>query len=340
MTTIAHYNLLDRIGEGGLGEVYRARDTKVGRTVALKVVGEAIAGDPAARAQLQERAAAASALSHPNIATLFDVGEADGRFYLAYEFVAGRMLREEMAGAAINPRRALDLAVQMADGVAEAHAHGIVHGDLRPDTIMVTAKGSAKVLDFGLAAWTHGGALRAQAARDPDGLPASAASVLAYLSPEQAIGGAVDPRTDVFSLGVITYEMLTGRNPFAAAEASTAVMNVIQAKVPPASQTNADVPVEVDETLARALTRDIESRQQSAAALSAELRSVAAVLDVRAGDTVEPAVLVAQDVRPGESTVLMPLDESPDRAATTLLAGALAAGAAAAAIVWWWLSHH
>jgi len=325
MPTIAHYNLLEPIGEGGIGEVFRARDTKVGRTVALKRVSQSIAATPERLEHFLQDARAAASLSHPNIATLFDVGEADGEHYLAYEFAAGRSLRDECGGAPMNPRRALDLAVQIADGVSDAHARGIIHGDLRPDTIMVTGKGSAKVLDFGLAPWTRGGVIRSRAAQAPDGLPADAVSILAYLSPEQAIGGAVDPRTDVFSLGTITYEMLTGRNPFAAAMPSETVVNVIQAKAVLASEANPAVPKEVDSILARALTPDLSQRQQSAAAFAAELRSVAAMLDVRTGDSVH-------------ASALLPIDDTPDRNAAGLLVGALAAAAAAAAAVWWWLS--
>lgn len=324
-TPIAHYNILDRMGEGGIGQVYRARDTKVGRTVALKIVSPAIAGDPARLRRLLDAVSAALALSHPNIATLWDAGEADGFHYLAYEFAAGRRLRDESAGVPMNPRRALDLAVQIADGVADAHSHGVIHGDLRPDTIVVTTKGSAKILDFGLAPWTNGGALRSRAARSPADLPADAVSVLAYLSPEQALGDAVDQRTDVFSLGTLTYELLTGRNPFAAASAADTIMNVIQGPIPPPSQVNAAVPKDLDAVIARALTRDLSQRQQSAAALAAELRTVAAVLDVRSGDVHEPSAL-------------LPIDESPDRQAAGLLTGALIAAAAAAAIVWWFLT--
>ena len=324
-TPIAHYNILDRMGEGGIGQVYRARDTKVGRTVALKIVSPAIAGDPARLRRLLDAVSAALALSHPNIATLWDAGEADGFHYLAYEFAAGRRLRDESAGVPMNPRRALDLAVQIADGVADAHSHGVIHGDLRPDTVVVTTKGSAKILDFGLAPWTNGGALRSRAARSPADLPADAVSVLAYLSPEQALGDAVDQRTDVFSLGTLTYELLTGRNPFAAASAADTIMNVIQGPIPPPSQVNAAVPKDLDAVIARALTRDLSQRQQSAAALAAELRTVAAVLDVRSGDVHEPSAL-------------LPIDESPDRQAAGLLTGALIAAAAAAAIVWWFLT--
>jgi serine/threonine protein kinase len=322
---IAHYNILDRLGEGGIGEVFRARDTKVGRTVALKVLSPAIAGDENRLRRLLEAASAALALSHPNIATLWDLGEADGFHYLAYEFAAGRRLREESSGVAMNPRRALDLAVQIADGVADAHSHGIIHGDLRPDTIVVTTKGSAKILDFGVAPWTHGGALRSRAARSADDLTADTVPVLAYLSPEQALGDAVDQRTDVFTLGTLTYELVTGRNPFAAATASATIVNVIQGAVPPPSQTNPAVPKDLDAVIARALTRDLGERQQSAAALAAELRSVAAVLDVRSGDVHQPSAMI-------------PIDETPDRQAAGLLAGALIAAAAAAAVVWWLLS--
>jgi serine/threonine protein kinase len=322
---IAHYNILDRLGEGGIGEVYRARDTKVGRTVALKLISPAIAGDPSRLQRLLESATAAAALSHPNIATLWDIGQSDGFHYLAYEFAAGPRLRDEAGGAPMNPRRALDLAVQIADGVADGHSHGVIHGDLRPDTIVVTSKGSAKILDFGMAPWTAGGQLRGRAARSADTLPADTVSVLAYLSPEQALGSAVDTRTDVFSLGTLTYELVTGRNPFAAATAAETIVNVIQGAVPPPSQANPAVPKDLDAVIARALTRDLGQRQQSAAALAAELRSVAAMLDVRSGDVHEPSAL-------------LPIDESPDRQAAGLLTGALIAAAAAAALVWWFLS--
>jgi serine/threonine protein kinase len=323
-TSIAHYNLLDQIGTGGIGDVFRARDAKVGRTVALKIVSPSIASDPVRLNELLEDAHLAAALSHPNIATLWDVGEADGHHYLAYEFAAGRRLKEEAGGAPMNPRRALDLAVQIADGVAEGHSNGVIHGDLRPDTITVTAKGNAKILDFGLAQWTSGGALRRQAAQSTDGLPGEAVRVLAYMSPEQAIGNVVDPRTDVFSLGTITYELVTGKNPFAALTPAATLMNITRGTVPPASAVNTAVPKELDALLSRALTRDLEQRQQSAAALAAELRSVAAMLDVRTGDTTQPSAL-------------LPIDDTPDRQAAGMLTGALIAAAAAAALLFWLL---
>jgi len=326
MDAIAHYNVIEPIGTDGIGEMFRARDTKVGRTVALKIVGPQLAADPATLARLLEDAALAARLSHPNVATLWEFGEADGRTYLAYEFAAGRRLSDEAGGTAMPLRRALELAVQIADGVAEAHSLGVIHGDLRPDTIIVTAKGSAKILDFGMTQWTRGGAMRSAAGRDLDGLPADSANILGYLSPEQAIGSAVDVRTDVFSLGAITYELVTGRNPFVAATPSATVMNVMKAQPAPASDVNPAVPKELDGILARALAPDIAQRQQSTAAFAAELRSVASMLDVQTGD--------AQT-----STELLPIDDKPDRQAAGLLVGALIAAAVAAGAVWWVLTH-
>lgn len=323
--TIAHYNLLERLGEGGLGEVHRARDTKAGRTVALKVVSPGIVADPPRLARLLEDAAAAARLSHPNIATLWDVGEADGVHYLAYEFAAGHRLREESGGAPMNPRRALDLAVQIADGVADAHAQGVIHGDLRPDTIVVTGKGNAKILDFGMAPWTRGGLARTRAAESPDALPPEAIRIVSYMSPEEAIGTAVDGRTDVFAIGTLTYEMVTGQNPFATGTASDTVVNLIKGEIIPPSQVNPLVPPELDAIVTKALSPDIGHRQQSAAALAAELRSVAAILDVRAGDTIE-------------TSATLQLDERPDRNSAGLLAGSLIVAALAAAAVWYWLS--
>lgn len=297
--TVAHYNLLELRGEGGLGPVYRARDTKYGRTVALKLVPAARFDDAGARARFFEDARAAATLSHPNIATLFDVGEHDGGAYLAYEYVTGVSAHGEMAGRPVAARRAVDLAVQLADALADGHAAGVVHGDVRPDTIVITPKGSAKLLEFGLSAWTRGGRIRAAAAAHADRLGPDALPVVGFLSPEQALGGPVDHRTDVFSLGIVLYELLTGRHPFAGGGVAATIMNVIQATPPAASSARPDVPKDLDAILARALAKDLDVRQQSAASLSAELRSLGAVLDVRAGDTAPQELIPIDDERSG-----------------------------------------
>jgi serine/threonine-protein kinase len=314
---IAHYNPLERIGQGALGDVYRARDTKLGRTVALKLVPGAAFPDEAARETFLEDARAAATLSHPNIATLFDVAEHDGGYYLAYEFASGVTLRQEISGRPTNPRRAVELAVQIADALADGHSNGVLHGDLRPDTIFVTQKGSAKVLDFGMSRWTRGGKTRARAATDPESLGPDTVGIVGYMSPEQALGGSVDPRSDVFSLGVVLYEMLTGRNPFSAPSAAQTVVNVTSLAVP-SSHAAADASADLDAILARAMAKPIDKRHQSAASFSAELRSVGAILDVRAGDA-----------SPGD---LLPLEDDGGPAKWWLAAAGLAVGAG---VLWW-----
>ncbi|MFL6281166.1 MAG: serine/threonine-protein kinase [Vicinamibacterales bacterium] len=317
MTAIAHYNVLERLGETATGELFRARDTKVGRTVALKFISAEAFTDPATRVAFFEDARAAMALSHPNIATLFDVGEYEGDCYLAYEFASGITLRQECAGRSVNPRRVAELAVQIADALAEGHGYGILHADLRPDTIIVTHKGSAKLLEFGMSRWTTGGRVRAEAARAPRSLAPESVSVVSYMSPEQVLGGAVDPRTDIFSLGVITYEMLTGRNPFAAATAEDTAVNVIAATIPPAHSLSTSLD-DLDALITRSMTKDIASRPQSAASFSAELRGIGAILDVRSGLA-----------GPSE---LLPIEE--DRSSSAKWWVAAAAGIAAG-LAWW-----
>jgi serine/threonine protein kinase len=302
--SVAHYNLLERIGEGVLGDVYRARDTKVGRTVALKLQRESL---PSGRRheRLVDDARAAAKISHPNIATLFDVGSYEGRLYLAYEFVKGTTLRQQMEGRPMNSRHALDLAAQVADALAHAHANGVIHKDLSPDTIVETAKGSAKVLDFGMSAWTRGGQTRALAAAAPHSVGAEAVGILSYVSPEQAVGVGVDPRSDLFSLGVIVYEMLTGRNPFAGADASTTLANITQTTPPAPTSINPDLPKLLDIVLLRALASDLTRRTESASKLAADLRRCAGLVDAVA--TERPS---RDPKRPsGDTPDLIPLEE-------------------------------
>jgi eukaryotic-like serine/threonine-protein kinase len=278
--------------------VYRARDTKFGRTVAIKLVPAALLSDSSARGYFEQDARAAAKLSHPNIATLFDLGEYDDGWYLAYEFAAGVTLREETAGGAVNPRRAVELAVQIADALADAHAHGVLHGDLRPDSIFVTKKGSAKILEFGMGHWTRGGQIRIRAATSPDAIPENTSTTVSYMSPEQAGGGTVDARTDVFSLGVIVYEMLTGRNPLAAPTAAETLSRVVSNDPLPPLPSSA-LTADLAPVVSRAVTKPVQERYQSAAALSAELRRVAGLMDARSGDA------APQD--------LLRLDEEPSR---------------------------
>jgi eukaryotic-like serine/threonine-protein kinase len=289
--TLGHYKILDRIGAGGMGEVFRARDTRLGRTVAIKVMVAAVAGDPARRERLIQEARAIAALSHPNIATLYEIGEDQDQLFLVFEYVPGETLKNTIAGRPLNARRAIDLGVQLADALADAHAEGIVHRDIKSDTIIVTPKGNAKILDFGLAAWTDGGAQRERAGRAATTMADAAGTTpetVAYLSPEQALGERVDHRTDIFSLGIVMFEMLTGRLPFTAPTSTALALQIVQAPAPAPSAVNRSLPTELDPIVGKAMAKALDQRYDSAVTLAAELRSVGAILDVRS-DMLEAA---------------------------------------------------
>jgi serine/threonine protein kinase len=304
--TIAHYSLLERLGSGALGQVYRARDLKVGRTVALMTAPPEITGDPAKRERFLRDARAATALNHPNIASLFDVVEQGNECYLAYEFAAGPSLRDEMGGRPVNMRRAMEIAAQMADALAEGHSRGLVHGDLRPDNIVVTPKGSAKILNFGLSAWTPGGRARAAAA-SPEGLADDPNNVAGYLSPEQALGGTIDERSDVFSFGSILYEMLTGRCPFQAATPAATLMNVVTLTPPPPSSASPSIKMDLDALVARCLAKPVDARPSGALALSSDLRRITSALD-------------AWENQPLQTELIPPV---PQKSRTPLIVGAV-----------------
>jgi len=288
LETLGQYKILDRIGAGGMGEVYRARDTRLGRTVAIKVLPAEVATDPERRDRLVREARATAALSHPNIAALYEIGEDQGHMFLVFEFVPGDTLKTVIAGRPLNPRRVIDLGTQIADALADAHAAGIVHRDIKPGNIIVTPKGAAKILDFGLATWTGGGVEREHAGHETTRLATSAGTTLgtvAYMSPEQALGEAVDQRTDIFSLGIVLFEMLTGRLPFSGKTPTALALQIVQAPAPVPSAVNPSLPRELDPIVAKALAKSLDGRYESAATLGAELRSIAAILDVRTETT-------------------------------------------------------
>jgi TolB-like protein/predicted Ser/Thr protein kinase len=282
--TLGHYKILDRVGAGGMGEVFRARDTRLGRTVAIKVLAADVAGDATRRERFLREARATAALSHPNIAALYEIGEDQGRLFLVFEFVPGETLNTVIAGRPLNARRAIDFATQIADALADAHAEGIVHRDIKPANIIITPKDKAKILDFGLATWTAGGAAREHAAHEGTVLVTSAGTTLgtvAYMSPEQALGEKVDHRTDIFSVGIVLFEMLTGRLPFSGATSTAVALQIVQATAPAPSSVNRSLPPEIDVIASRALAKSVQNRYETAATMAAELRSVAAILDVR-----------------------------------------------------------
>ena len=302
--TLGHYKILDRIGAGGMGEVYRARDTRLGRTVAIKVVIAEIADDPDRRARFLQDARATAALSHPNIAALYEIGEDQDRLFLVFEYVPGETLKNVIAGRPLNPRRAIDLAVQIADALADGHAEGIVHRDIKSDNIIVTPKGNAKILDFGLATWTAGGAEREQAGQAATMMhtaPGTTLGTMAYMSPEQALGERVDHRTDIFSLGIVMFEMLTGRLPFTGTTSTALALQIVQAQAPLPSSLNPALPAEIDPIVGKAMAKSLEQRYESAVTLSAELRSVGAILDIRSD--MQEAASVSIPVQPAQRSI-------------------------------------
>jgi TolB-like protein len=313
------YRILEKLGEGGMGEVYRARDTRLGRTVAIKVLAAAVAGDSERRERFLQEARATAALSHPNISALYEIGDENGQLYLVFEFVPGETLAAAIAGRPLNPRRALDLSIQMADAMADAHAAGIVHRDIKPDNVIVTPKGHAKILDFGLATWTSGGTEREQAATVVATAAGTTLGTVAYMSPEQALGEAVDERTDIFSLGIVLFEMLTGKLPFNGPTSTALALQIVQAAPPAPSSVNSLVPLELDPIVAKALAKNLDQRYESAATMAAELRTVAAILDVR-----------SRSVEPPSSTVTI----LPPRRSYSRVITAAVLIAAAAAVAW------
>jgi serine/threonine protein kinase len=297
--TLGQYKILDRIGAGALGEVLRGRDTRLGRTVAIKVIGQDIAANPGRRERFIQEARAAARLSHPNIAELYEIGEDQGLLFAVFEFVPGEQLTTAIGGRPMNPRRVIDLIGQAADALADMHAEGVIHQDIRPGTIMVTPKGNAKILDAGLANWTSGGAERRDAANiisssDPP------LGTVAYLSPEQALGERIDQRTDIFSLGTVMFEMLTGKLPFSGPTRAAVALQIVQAHAPSPSSVNKSLPAELDPIVNKALAKSLDQRYESAVTMAAELRSVGAILDIRS-DAAPPPVVRAAARQPRRS---------------------------------------
>ncbi len=263
--TISHYRITEKLGEGGMGVVYKAEDTRLERTVALKFLSPDTTRDASATKRFVQEAKAAAALNHPNICTVFEIDEADGRTFISMECVEGENLKVKIASGSLGPDDALDIAVQIAEGLAAAHKRSIVHRDVKPANIIVTPEGRAKIMDFGLARMTGGAELTRIG---------TTVGTVAYMSPEQARGHAVDHRTDIWSLGVVLYEMLTGRRPFAGDRDQAVIYSILNDEPESVTSPGSSAPPEIAGTLAKALAKDPAARYQSAGNLAADLAAI------------------------------------------------------------------
>ena len=280
-TTIQHYRVGERLGSGGMGEVYRAEDIRLGRPVAMKFLPQALKADPDSRARLLNEARAASLLRSPNIAVTFDIGEFGGSDFIVMEYVEGELLSARVAKGALSVREVVEVGLQVTDALDEAHARGIVHRDIKSANLMRTGRGLVKVLDFGLAKFLR-------TADQTDGTEVTQPQVttagmvigtVSYMAPEQALGQPVDHRSDLFSLGVVLFELATGHTPFVGGSPTQIIDRILHEIPPPPSRFTSGVPPALDEIISRALEKSPTFRYQSAREMHGDLRDVAHELD-------------------------------------------------------------
>src|SRR3989454_8650121 len=279
---LGHYEIKSRLGAGGMGEVYLAEDMRLGRRVAIKILPAETISDEHARKRLVREARAAATLDHPHICSVYEVGEANGRSFIAMQYIEGETLDLKLKQKPLELKESLAIASQIADALAEAHAHGIIHRDIKPSNIIITARGQAKVMDFGLARVIAGAVESEAETQSLLTTPGTILGTVPYMSPEQVRDEVLDGRSDIFSFGVVLYEMLSGHQPFAA-ESPAATLSAILTRDPlPLARYSDGVPTELERIVRKCLGKDRERRYQTIRDVAIDLENVRRECDATA----------------------------------------------------------